>query len=513
MRTGANMNMRILRAMVVAVLMMTGGMSHASPPNVIFVLTDDLGYSDIGCYGATKVKTPHIDRLAADGLLFTDFHTAASICSPSRAAFLTGGYPQRAGLYMGINPNRKAHWFLGLHPAEITLAEQFKQQNYDTYMVGKWHLGTEPEFLPRKQGFDHYYGMPCNFSHSPKFFDEEKEVFAQTPLAQLTELYTDRVTQTIQQQGDKPFFLYYAHNYPHTPYKAGKQFVGSSKDGVRGDAMQELDWSIGKMMQALNDNGIADNTLVIFTSDNGPVKNAYAKPYRGAKYVTLEGGHRVPFIVHWPARIKLGRVCDVPVNAMDVFPTLSQIIQQTLPTDRSYDGESLVPLFAGQPLQRKVDHPFFYYNCENLQAVRLGDWKLHLPRFVEQLPFWEKNKAFTKLTKPVLYNLRTDQAELQDVAAKHPEIVSQIQALASSTRQALGEYMQRGSQQRPTGSAVADAPIISTEKDWNAADAAGRQRVEEERTRRYGPAEPSKRGSRKRAPQTQKEKADKVDKA
>lgn len=465
-------------------------------PNVIFVLTDDLGYSDVSCYGA-KVETPNIDQLAATGIQFTDFHTAASICSPSRAAFLTGSYPQRAGLYMGINPNRTAHWFLGLHPEEVTLAEQFKRQNYHTFMVGKWHLGTEPEFHPFKQGFDHYYGMPCNFSHSPVFFDGEREVFAKTPLDQLTELYTQRITQIIRDSGDKPFFLYYAHNYPHTPYKAGKRFVGSSKDGARGDVMLELDWGIGQIMKALRDKGIAENTIVIFTSDNGPVKPEYAKPYRGTKYVTLEGGHRVPFIVHWPAMIKTGSVSNVPVNAMDVFPTLTQIIGGELPDDRTYDGDSLIPLLHGQPLKRKIDEPFFYYNCENLQAVRLGDWKLHLPRTLAQIPFWEKNKAFTRLTSPVLYNLRTDQGEKHDVAAVHPEVVHRLQELADTAAQQLGEYMQRGSGQRPTGSVIQDAPVISHEKDWGKVDAVTQQSIQNERTRRHGALKPNKRGRRK----------------
>ena len=252
-----------------------------SLPNVIFLLTDDLGYSDISCYGAKKVKTPHLDRLAAEGMMFTDFHTAASICSPSRAAFLTGAYPQRAGLYMGINPNRRAHWYLGLHPDEITITEQFKQQGYTTHMVGKWHLGTEPEFLPRKQGFDTYYGMPCNFSHSPKFFDGDDEIFAKTPLDQLTRLYTEQVTKIIKESGDEPFFLYYSHNFPHTPIAASDDFKGSSEDGLRGDMIQEMDWGVGEMMKALDEAGIADNTIVIFTSDNGPTENEYAEPYRG----------------------------------------------------------------------------------------------------------------------------------------------------------------------------------------------------------------------------------------
>ncbi len=457
----------------------------ARRPNLIFVLTDDLGYSDVGCYGAEDVKTPHIDRLAAEGIRFTNFHTAASICSPSRAAFLTGAYPQRAGLYMGINPIRRAHWFLGLNPAEITLAEQVKQQAYNTFMVGKWHLGTEPEFHPLKQGFDDYYGMPCNFSHSPEFFDGERRVFARTPLERLTELYTQRVTKIIREQGEKPFFLYYAHNYPHTPYQAGAKFKGSSQDGVRGDVLQELDWSIGELMKALVETGVANNTLVIFTSDNGPTHNRYAQPYRGTKYVTLEGGHRVPFILHWPARIKQGRVLDVPVNAMDLFPTLSEIVAAPLSQDRAYDGVSLMPLLDGKPLARQQARPFFYYNCENLQAIRMGDWKLHLPRTMEQLPFWDRNKAFVDMENPILYNLRTDLGETDDVAAKHPGVVQQMLDLAKETRGELGEFTQRGKGQRPTGSAIPNAPVISHEKDWGMVDTVMAEAIATERRQRY----------------------------
>ena len=461
--------------------------AETTKPNVIFMLTDDLGYSDVGCYGARKVKTPHIDRLAAEGVRFTDFHTAASICSPSRAAFLTGAYPQRAGLYMGINPNRRAHWFLGLHPDEITIAEQFKQQGYATHMVGKWHLGTEPEFLPRTQGFDHYYGMPCNFSHSPKFFDDDEEVFAKTPLDRLTQLYTERVTSIIRNQAKsgEPFFLYYAHNYPHTPYQAGKKFKGASQDGVRGDVIQELDWGVGEMMAALKEAGVADNTIVIFTSDNGPTANQYAKPYRGTKYVTFEGGHRVPFIFHWPARVKEASVSNVSTNAMDVFPTLSAAIGVPLPKERVYDGENLLPLFEGKPLKRPTARPFYYYNCENLQAIRQGQWKLHLPRSKEQLPFWDKNKAFTTLQNPVLYNLRADESESTDVAADNPEVVQDMMELAEAVRQTLGEFMQRGRFQRPTGTLFPDGPVISHEKDWDTVEPATVEAIARERQKRH----------------------------
>lgn len=480
-----------LAIVIVAVVLMSRAECAEVPtpgaerPHVIVILTDDLGYSDVGCYGADKVRTPHIDRLAAEGFRSTDFHTAASICSPSRAAFLTGSYPQRCGLYMGINPIRKAHWFLGLNPAEITLAEQFKTQAYNTFMVGKWHLGTEPEFHPLKQGFDSYYGMPCNFSHSPKFFDDQKEVFPRTPLDQLTKLYTERVTKIIEENSEEPFFLYYAHNYPHTPFKAGKKFAGTSDDGVRGDVIQELDWSVGEIMKTLQETSVADNTIVIFTSDNGPTRNEYARPFRGTKYVSLEGGHRVPFIFHWPAGIKIGIDSDVKINAMDLFPTLSQIIGAPMPTDRDYDGESLVPLLDGRKLQRQTTAPFYYYNCENLQALRHGDWKLHLPRKLEQLPYWDKNKAFTRLTHPVLYNLHTDQAESQNVAEEHPKIVQQMLKLAEHARTELGEYMQRGNGQRATGSIVRGAPIIGNEKDWGQVNAAMQDTIQSERIRRY----------------------------
>lgn len=437
-------------------------------PNIIFMLTDDLGYSDVSCYGAELVETPHIDQLAAAGYRFTDFHTAASICSPSRAAFLCGAYPQRTGLYMGINPIRDPHWFLGLHPDEITLAEQCKSQGYDTYMVGKWHLGTEPEFHPKKQGFDSYYGMPCNFSHSANFFDEEELVYKKTPLDKLTQLYTGRVTDIIEDRANhsEPFFLYYSHNYPHTPYQASARFKGTSKDGVRGDMMQELDWSVGEMMAALEDAGIADNTIVIFTSDNGPTHNRYAQPYAGMKYITQEGGHRVPFIVHWPSHIKGAAVSEANINAMDLFPTICEIIGAPMPTDRVYDGESLMPVLSGGQLSRADDAPFFYYNCENLQAIRKGDWKMHLPRTPNQVPFWQNKRGISNLAEPLLYNLKDDVAESKDVSADNTAVVAELTELAESTRLLLGEYGQRGSAQRATGSIYPDSPVISHSRDW-----------------------------------------------
>ncbi len=436
-------------------------------PNVIFILMDDMGYGDVGCYGATKVKTPNIDRMAAEGYRFTDFHTAASICSPSRAAFLTGAYPQRAGLYMGISPKREAHWFLGLNPHEITIAEQFKRQGYVTAMVGKWHLGFVEKFSYFQQGFDHYYGAPSNMGHDKRFYDGAEVVYENTPLKQLTRLYTQRMVKHIEDFKDQPFFIYFAHNYPHTPYQSGPKFKGSSQDGVRGDVIQEADWGIGEILSALEANGLLDNTMVIFSSDNGPVKQTYSNPYSGTKFVSLEGGHRVPFIIYWRGKLQESAVIDTPVNAMDVFPTLSELIGVPLPTDRVYDGVSLTPLFTGNPIGRSKDEPFFYYNCENLQAVRVGDWKLHLPRTQQQIPFWARKRQ-----KPIetarLYNLVTDVVEQTDVAAEHPERVSQLMALAEATRSKLGEFGRRGSEQRPTGTLFPEIPILSNQaQDWD----------------------------------------------
>ncbi|MFT5130004.1 MAG: arylsulfatase A-like enzyme [Rhodothermales bacterium] len=439
----------------------------AGKPNVIFILMDDMGYSDISCYGATTVRTPHIDRLAAEGLQFTDFHTAASICSPSRAALLTGAYPQRCGLYMGINPKREAHWFLGLNPDEITIAEQFKQQGYATSMIGKWHLGMQEKFLYHHQGFDHYYGAPENMGHSALFLDGRKVIHQNTPLEQLTTLYTERIVQQIAAHKDAPFFIYYAHNYPHTPYKAGPKFRGSSQGGVRGDVIQELDWSIGEMVKALEANGVLENTLIIFTSDNGPTSNAFAKPYSGSKYVSLEGGQRVPFILYWKGQIDKPGLTEVPANAMDLFPTLSTIIGAPLPADRVYDGVSLTPLFTGKPIARSAEAPFFYYNCENLQAVRSGDWKLHVPRTKEQIPWWGRAKQ-KPIETPRLYNLANDAPEKADVAAQHPERVSQMMKLADQARLKLGEFMTRGSEQRPTGTLFPEVPILSNQaQNWD----------------------------------------------
>ncbi|MGD9419249.1 MAG: sulfatase-like hydrolase/transferase [Verrucomicrobiota bacterium JB025] len=437
----------------------------ADRPNVIFILTDDMGYSDLSCYGATKVDTPNLDALADGGLRFTDFISAANVCSPSRAAFLTGAYPMRCGIPMAVNHPNENHWFLGLDPDEITLAEQFRSRGYKTCMIGKWHLGTEDVFLPHNQGFDHYYGT---WGNGGELFDEREVAFSTFPEDRLTSLYTQRVREHIRDYRDRPFFIYYPHNYPHSPYTEGNAFDGSTGNGTRSDVLRELDWGIGQIVAELEAQGILENTLIVFSSDNGAVPpSSYANaPFRGAKYNTWEGGHRVPFFLYWKDRIQQPAVMDTPqVWAMDLFPTLSEIIGAPMPTDRVYDGTSLVPLLTGQAIARDGEAPFFYYNGENLQCVRRGDWKLHVPRTREQLPWWDQQGAVTEYR---LYDLATDVHEDTNLADTYPAIVDELTGLADAAILDLGEFEVPGSGQRGTGTIFPEVPVIvNLEADWD----------------------------------------------
>ncbi|MGJ8673458.1 sulfatase-like hydrolase/transferase [Rubritalea sp.] len=459
-------------------------------PNVIFILMDDMGYSDVSAYGAQDVDTPNIDALAHGGLQFTHFHSGANICSPARASFLTGAYPQRAGLPYGINENRESHWFMGLSPNEITLAEQFRKQSYKTLMIGKWHLGTEEIFSYYNQGFDTYYGAPSNLGHNKEFLDERDFIFSVSNDAQearLTSLYTQRAREYIRTHRDRPFFFFYSHQYPHTPYTEGNAFDGATGNGTRADVLREVDWSIGQIVTELEANGILENTILVFTADNGATGNQYCLPFRGTKFVTYEGGHRVPFIFYWKDQIQTPRYEDTPTVSMDLFPTLSEIIGEPLPSDRIYDGVSLVPLFTDQTISRAIDEPFYYYNGENLQAVRKGHLKLHVPRDSNERPFWDQQAASSIYR---LYDLSPDSGaanslvgneavdesnavitftELSDVALDNAyrEDIEELLTLAEEIRPVLGDYMLRGSEQRETGSLFPEVPIVQNLTDWN----------------------------------------------
>ncbi|MDF7825987.1 sulfatase-like hydrolase/transferase [Pontiellaceae bacterium B12227] len=456
-------------------------------PNVIFVLMDDMGYSDISCYGAIKLDTPNLDSLASDGLQFTTFLSAANVCSPSRAAFLTGAYPSRCGIPMAVNEPLQNHWFLGLDPDEITIAEQCRTRGYKTYMVGKWHLGTEDVFLPFNQGFDRWLGT---WGNGGALYDDNEVIYSTFPQAILTGLYTRRLREHIRDAKDQPFFIYYAHNYPHTPYTEGNAFDGSTGSGTRSDVIKEVDWSIGQMVAELEAQGILDNTMIVFSSDNGAVPpSSYGNaPFRGSKYVTWEGGHRVPFIVYWKGQIQTpGELDDPQVWAMDLFPTVSELVGADVPDDRVYDGTSLVPLFSNGAIDRAADEPFYYYTGDNLQCVRSGDWKLHIPRTEYQLPWWDQIKPPPSIYQ--LYDLANDVHEDTDVSSANPDIVAALSNLAANIILELGNpdpdtgVMVWGSGQRGTGTLFPEVTTIVNHEsdysyvyDWNTLSAAEKGR-------------------------------------
>jgi arylsulfatase A-like enzyme len=427
------------------------------PPNIILILTDDLGYGDLSCYGSEFIDTPRIDQLASQGVRFTEYRSAANICTPSRAALLTGSYPQRAGIPNGISPARPEHRHLGLHPNEVTIAELLKTQGYATGMIGKWHLGFDEVFHPLNQGFDSYYGMPSNFNHDKRFFNDKEMIAEVTDLSLLVSDYTTKATEFIRNNSSKPFFLYLAHNYPHVPLKPNPAFAGTSRAGDYGDIIEELDASTGTLVDTLKELELDKNTLIIFTSDNGPLTRFATEynssgPLRGSKFNTFEGGHRVPAIFTWPDGISSDHVSNIPISSIDIFPTIANIVGAPLPDDRVLDGENIRSILSGksQTPPREIE---YFYNDNNLQAIRKQDWKMHLPRTLEDIPWWQKagKETFLELADPFLVNLTDDVAESHSVAAQNPTLVNELLEEASTARRALGNSQARGTAQRAIG--------------------------------------------------------------
>ena len=424
-------------------------------PNVIVIFVDDMGYGDLSCYGSELIKTPRLDRMAEEGARFTDFYAAASICTPSRAALLTGSYPQRAGLYMGINPKRPQHKHLGLHPDEETIPELLREVGYATLAIGKWHLGTDRVFNPLNHGFDEYFGMPHNFLHSPEIWDGYEVVQKKGNLARITGLYTDRVLDFIERKKDEPFFIYLAHTYPHGPLVPNPKFKGKSEAGKYGDVIEELDWSTGAILDKLDALGLAENTLVLFTSDNGAVPTFVEKynssgPLTGSKYTSWEGGQREPFIAYWPGRIPAGQVVDELATTMDILPTVVELAGAELP-ENEIDGKDIWPLLSGEEGAVSPYELFYFYNNDHLQALRWQDWKIHFPRTKEMVPWWQKNRARVELDGAFLVNLEEDPAEVVNVAEQHPEVVKKMLQMAEEGREKFGDFQRRGTLQRETG--------------------------------------------------------------
>jgi arylsulfatase A-like enzyme len=417
----------------------------ARPPNVVVIFIDDMGYGDIGPFGATKQRTPHLDRMAKEGMKLTSFY-ATPVCSVSRAQMMTGCYGARVSVPGVYFPGQS----VGLNPSEVTVAERLKEKGYATQMVGKWHLGDQPEFLPTRQGFDHYYGIPYSNDMLKKSAEtkvpvvpllrDEKVVELMDGEGQrrLVELYTKEAVDFISRNKDQPFYLYFAHNAVHTPIWPGAAFAGKSQNGRFGDWVEEVDWSVGQVLDTLRAQGLDKDTLVVFTSDNGPwltkgTDGGSAGPLRGGKGSTWEGGVRVPTLAWWPGRVPAGSVNEAVAATIDLLPTFVALAGGTVPATPVIDGRDITPILLGQS-KESAREAHYYFAGYDLQAVRQGRWKLALSPQPEGM-----GKQADKTPPGLrLYDLDAEIGEQTDVAAQHPEVVAKLKALADKMAAEIG---------------------------------------------------------------------------
>jgi len=458
-------------ALFLLMLSSTGVYSQKSTnptPNIVLIFLDDMGNGDLSLTGATNYTTPSIDKMGMEGIRFTNFLSAQAVCSASRAGLLTGCYPNRIGFSGALFPNSP----IGINSSEVTLAELVKQKGYATAIVGKWHLGDSREFLPLQHGFDEYFGLPYSNDMWPVDYagkpatDARKERFPplfiidgnekKIPVetledqALLTQKFTRRAVDFISRNKKKPFFLYLAHNMPHVPINASAQFKGKSKQGLYGDVMMEIDWSVGEVLKAIHDNGLDNNTLVIFTSDNGPWMNygnhaGSTGGLREAKGSSFEGGMRVPCLIRWKGTIQPGLISNSLSSTIDIFPTIAELLQLELPKHK-IDGISLAPVIKGDVSATPRNEFYYYYRKNNLEAVRLDQWKLVLPHPGRTHENYEPGKdGFPGVLNEnfpfgkALYDLRRDPGERYDVKTEYPDIVKQLEALAEKAREDLGD--------------------------------------------------------------------------
>ena len=406
-------------------------------PNVIIVFTDDQGYADVGCFGAKGFVTPNLDRLAAEGIQCTDFYSAGNVCSPSRAALMTCSYPVRVGVTYVLGPGSN----VGLNLQEVTIAELLKSIGYATAAVGKWHLGDDKTFLPTRQGFDQYFGLPYSNDMSPLPLLQDEEAIEYSPdLSQLTKRYTEKACDFITRNRQRPFFLYLAHTMPHVPIAASADFEGLSERGLYGDVIMEIDWSVGRILDTLDQLGIAGNTLIAFASDNGPWllfgnHAGSAGPLREGKMTTFDGGQRVPGIMRWPDRIKGQTVSTEVVSTMDLFPTIAEITGAALP-QWTIDGRSILPVLEGRPAAASPRDALYFYDGTELQAARSGPWKLHLPHTYLTItqPGMDGNpgQEETRDLGLSLFKLDDDPGETVNLAAQYPDVVSRLTEAATA---------------------------------------------------------------------------------
>jgi arylsulfatase A-like enzyme/acetyl esterase/lipase len=434
------------------------------PPNFVVILCDNLGYGDIGCFGSKLHRTPHIDRMAAEGRRFTSFYSSSGVCTPSRASLMTGCYPRRVGMHMSSEGKSvlRPLDMKGLHEDEITLAEVLRTRGYSTTIIGKWHLGDQSGFLPTRQGFDSYLGIPYSDDMTPReglpwpplpLMRNETVIEAPVDRDLLTKRYTEEAIHFITSNKDNSFFLYLAHAMPGSttaPF-ASDTYKGKSANGAYGDSVEELDWSTGEILRSLKALGLEKDTLVIWTSDNGaPRRNppqGSNLPLSGWGYTTMEGGMRVPCVMRWPGQIPAETVTDELATTMDLYPTLARLAGAELPLDRIIDGLDIWPLISGEPGATSPHEVFYYYHMQDLRAVRWGKWKLHLT-----LEALRRNQlSLRNVDPPMLYDLDNDIGESKDVSAYYPNVVARMLELAQQAREDLGDGDREGKNQRPAG--------------------------------------------------------------
>ncbi|WP_017444742.1 sulfatase [Gayadomonas joobiniege] len=462
-----------MRALILALTLASLSFVAAAKnkPNFILIFTDDLGYQDLSSFGSPKIKTPNIDSMAAGGMKMTDFY-AQTVCGPSRAALMTASYPLRTA-----KKQNKVTIHPFLHLKEVTIAEVLKPAGYTSGIFGKWDLAGhnpskyDPNLLPLNQGFDYYFGTPGSNDKYVPLIRNQTVIENEADMSTLTERYTDEAIKFITDNQNKPFFVYLSHTMPHTRLAASKKFKGRSARGLYGDVVEEIDYNVGRVLQAVEKLNLMDNTYVIFTSDNGPwhVKKSHggsALPLRGAKTSTWEGGVRVPFVIYAPGRVPAGVVNNTITTTMDILPTFANLAGTQPPSDRIIDGIDISQLIHGE-VDTIKDRTFYYYQHTHLQAVRYGKWKLHLPRLAQSpwSPKWSWHIAkedVIDIPEPMLIDLEKDISETQNVAKEHPEIVNHLLKLAKAASNDIGDYDRAG-----TGARFFDPdPIRQDAKKW-----------------------------------------------
>ncbi|MGV3608159.1 MAG: sulfatase [Planctomycetaceae bacterium] len=442
-------------------------LEKGTPPNVVIIFCDDLGYGDIEPFGAKQIKTPHLAQMASEGRKFTNFYVPQAVCSASRTGLLTGCYPNRVGIYGALGPNSKT----GISDKEQTLAELLHDANYRTAIFGKWHLGDKPQFLPTKHGFDQYYGLPYSNDMWPKhptakfpdlpLIEDDKVIQVDPDQRLLTAEYTRRAVEFVSKKSDQPFFLYLPHTMPHVPLFVPDDRKGKSAAGLYGDVIEQIDWSVGQVLQAIKDVGKEESTIVIFTSDNGPWLSygnhaGSSGGLREGKGTSFEGGVRVPCLVRWPKTIAPGTVCDQPLMTIDLLPTLVGLTRAKMP-ELPIDGKDNRDLLLGTSEVKNDQRPYWFYWGKELHAVRKGKWKLHLahPYIHLQEPGkdGQPGKLPTQKLEQALFDLESDPAETKDVAGANPEVVAALLHEVELARAELGDSLvgSEGNAKRPSG--------------------------------------------------------------